>query len=128
MKTYNATIGVYVRQYASLDFESDNPDPEFLKATTIQLAQVNGKMEFYDTDWDNMALPSIVSLSEENGTEDIIEGHDFSMTAEDAAQWNAMAMLQMLNRALALMPLGTIERAKWVEDATALAALCKHVA
>lgn len=98
MKTYNATIGIYVRAYARITFEAET-DEEATNAAIAQFKKDPGYIDEFD--WDNTAHPSIASLtSTDDPDEYIVDGHDFALTAEDYIDYAARDLLTACEAAL----------------------------
>ena len=51
---------------------------------------------WYDAQYDNLALPSIVSIQDDDTNEDVLDGYDFPITPSDARQYAADKMLAAL--------------------------------
>ena len=92
--------GTYIRCYADhfIYAESDNAARqqaiEDFKARSAEL-------QWLDTDYGNLALPSIVSLQCDDPPGDVLEGYDFPITSDDARQYAANKLLAALET---LMP------------------------
>jgi hypothetical protein len=95
MRQYRILYGAYVRMYADHTVLAENDDAarklaiEEFKARAPELTWV-------DPDYDNLALPSICSMQVDDPPGDVLEGHDFPITATDSRQYAADTMLQAL--------------------------------
>jgi hypothetical protein len=83
MKKYHATYGVCIRAYAQHNFEAANDEAAKTKALE-EFKEHQTEMAWSDFDHDNLALPSIVGLRDEDNARDILQGYDFAITTEDA--------------------------------------------
>ena len=95
MKEYRIAYGAFVRMYADHTIEAESDEAARLLA--IEEFKAKGAdLQWTDAQYDNLALPSIVSLAAVDPLGDVLEGHDFSATPADARQYAADAMLQAL--------------------------------
>jgi hypothetical protein len=94
MQEYTALIGAYVRSYAEIKVEAISD--EEVVATAIVKFKVNERdMTFHETDWENIALPSIVSLERLPDHQAVTEGHDFALNETDARDLHARELLDI---------------------------------
>jgi hypothetical protein len=94
MQEYTALIGAYVRSYAEIKFEAAG-DEEAVAAAIAKFEANERDMTFHETDWDNRALPSIVSLERFPDRDLVIEGHDFALDQDDARDLHAQELLNL---------------------------------
>lgn len=96
---YNVVFGAFVRVYGGTTFEANNDAEAIEKAKQVFKA---GDYTFEDHDWNNLALPAIVSLEREGTVreydETVLEGEEFAATLEDARDMRASAMVEMLTK------------------------------
>jgi hypothetical protein len=95
MKQYRVLFGAYVRMYADHTVLAENSEAARQRAIEEFRAKVQD-MDWCDPQYDNLALPSIVSLQDNDTNEDILDGYDFALTPSDARQYAADKMLQAL--------------------------------
>ena len=95
MKQYRIVYGAFVRMYADHTIEAES-DEAARKLAIEEFKAKGGDLQWTDAQYDNLALPSIVSLVAVDPPGDVLEGHDFSATPADARQYAADAMLQAL--------------------------------
>jgi hypothetical protein len=95
MQEFTATIGAYVRSYATFRFEAKS-----MKATpAVAIAKYkrdDDDIMFDETDWNNVALPSIVSIERVRDDKLVIEGHDFALNEDDARDLHAQELLNIV--------------------------------
>jgi hypothetical protein len=95
MKQYHVVFGAYVRMYA--DYTIHAEDNQAARKQAIEAFKSHGpEMQWLDPNYDNLALPSIVSIQLNEPDEDVLEGYDFAVTPTDARQYAADKMLQAL--------------------------------
>jgi hypothetical protein len=96
LKSYSATIGVYVRAYGHIKFEAEGDET----ATAAAIAVFKDRTQdvfFADFDWNNLAHPSIVSIDDaEDSDRTIAEGVDFALSPEDARDLASADLLTAL--------------------------------
>lgn len=103
MKKYNVCFGASLRGYAQADFEAEND--EAAKAKALEIFKTNNGedgLDWDDFDYENTVHPSIVHLQRLSDVKfapesDVMEGHDFAATVEDAQEYAAAEMLSMLS-------------------------------
>jgi hypothetical protein len=95
MSQYRIVFGAYVRMYADHTVEADTAEAARTRAIQEFKARAS-EFRWLDPNYDNLALPSIVSLEADDPPGDILEGIDFSVTSADARQYAANKMLQAL--------------------------------
>jgi hypothetical protein len=95
MKEYRIVYGAFIRMYADHAIEAEN-DEVARKLAIDEFKAKGADLQWTDAQYDNLALPSIVSLAAVDPLGDVLEGHDFSATPADARQYAADAMLQAL--------------------------------
>jgi hypothetical protein len=95
MKQYRVLFGAYVRMYAELTIDAEGK--ETARRLAIQEFKARtADIQWFDPDYANLALPSIVSMQIEHTNEDVLEGYDFPITPTDARQYAADKMLEAL--------------------------------
>ena len=96
MKEYRIVYGAFVRMYADHTIEAEND--EAARKLAIEEFKAKGEdLQWTDPQYDNLALPSILSIETADPPGDALEGqHDFSVTPADARQHAADTMLQAL--------------------------------
>jgi hypothetical protein len=100
MKKYRIVYGAFVRMYADHAIEAE--DDEAAPKMAIEEFKANGEdLQWTDAQYDNLALPSIVSLEATDPPGDVLEGHDVAATPADARQYAADKLLEAL---LNIMP------------------------
>jgi hypothetical protein len=95
MRQYRVLFGAYVRMYAAHTLLAENNEA----ARKLAIEEFKSRVQdiiWFDAQYDNLALPSIVSLQNSDTNEDIVEGYDFPLTSSDARQYAADKMLQAL--------------------------------
>lgn len=95
MKQYRVLFGAYVRMYADHTVHAENNEA----ARKLAIEEFKARLQdivWYDAQYDNLALPSIVSLQDNDTNEDVVDGYDFALTPWDACQYAADKMLQAL--------------------------------
>lgn len=109
MPHYHVVFGAFVRMYADHAVEADTDDAARARAIADFRA---GAADFawLDANYDNLALPSIVTLQRTDPPADIIEHHDFALTSADARQYAADKMLVALE--FVQMTLADLETSK----------------
>jgi len=95
MKQYRVLFGAYVRMYAEHTVHAENNEAACKLAIEEFKARVQD-IVWFDAQYDNLALPSIVSLQDNDTNEDVVDGYDFPLTSSDARQYAADKMLQAL--------------------------------
>jgi hypothetical protein len=95
MPRYHVTFGAYVRMYADHFIDADNDDAARTRAIE-DFKSHRQEFQWLDPNYDNLALPSIVTIQSDDAQEDILQGYDFSATPEDARQYAAHKMLEAL--------------------------------
>lgn len=100
MNQYHVVFGAYVRMYAEHIIHAE--DDETARKKAIQDFRCrSAEYQWLDANYDNLALPSIVSIQLDDPLGDILEGYDFTITPADARQYAAE---KLLNALLDLMP------------------------
>ena len=95
MKEYRIVYGAFVRMYADHTIEAEND--EAARNLAIEDFKAKGAdLQWHDAQYDDLALPSIVSLETTDPLGEVLVCHDFSVTPVDARQFAADAMLQAL--------------------------------
>jgi hypothetical protein len=95
MKQYRVLFGAYVRMYAEHTVHAENNEA----ARKLAIEEFKARVQdivWFDAQYDNLALPSIVSLQDNDTNEDVVDGYDFPLTSSDARQYAADKMLQAL--------------------------------
>lgn len=95
MKQYRVLFGAYVRMYADHTVHAENEKA----ARKLAIEEFKARVQdivWYDAQYDNLALPSIVSMQDDDTNEDVLEGYDFPVTPSDARQYAADKMLEAL--------------------------------
>ena len=95
MPRYHVTYGSFVRMYADHFIDADNDDAARTRAIE-DFKSHSQEFQWLDPNYDNLALPSIVSIQSGDPPGDVLEGYDFSVTDDDARQYAAHKMLQAL--------------------------------
>lgn len=95
MKNYRVTFGAYVRMYADLTVEAGSTDAARKRAITEFVAH-SQELPWLDPNYDNLALPSIVSIQSIEPPGDVLDGYDFPITPTDARQYAAPKLLAAL--------------------------------
>ena len=95
MKQYRVLFGAYVRMYAEQTIEAENDDAA-RKLAIEEFKVHNDELPWCDPQYDNLALPSIVSIQDADIREDVVEGYHFAATPSDARQYAAEKMLEAL--------------------------------
>lgn len=109
MPEYRIVFGAYVRMYADHTVETEND--EAARQLAIQEFKTrSAQLQWFDADYTNLALPSICSMQRDDPPGDVLEGHDFPVTPEDARQYAANKMLEALE--FVRMTFADIEAAK----------------
>jgi hypothetical protein len=94
MPEYRIVFGAYVRMYADHSIEAE--DDEAARNLAIEEFKAHAsELPWCDPQYDNLALPSIVSMVDETRN-DVVEGYDFPVTPADARQYAADKMLEAL--------------------------------
>jgi uncharacterized membrane-anchored protein len=95
MPEFYATIGAYVRTYATFSFaaKSAKAAPE---AAIAKYKNDADDIMFDETDWDNVTMPSIVAIERASNGKIIVEGKDFSLNEDDARDWHAQELLNIV--------------------------------
>jgi hypothetical protein len=115
MKTYTATIGVYVRAYTDIEFEAESDDArrdwgharDYVEGMWLKWRALHFK-----------ALPAIVSISDE--ANDFANGIDFSLSKEDTIQLAAWKLLIALNSMISIFEESTTD---WEDDSPGMAVM-----
>jgi hypothetical protein len=95
MPEYRIVFGAYVRMYAdhTVDAETDAA----ARQLAIEEFKARGQqLQWLDADYENLALPSIVSMQRDDPPGDVLEGYDFPVRPADARQYAAGKMLEAL--------------------------------
>ncbi len=95
MKQYRVLFGAYIRMYAEHTIDAENDEAVRKLAIKEFKARVQD-ITWFDPQYDNLALPSIVSMQIDETNEDVLDGHDFPITPMDARQYAADKMLEAL--------------------------------
>ena len=95
MKEYRIVYGAFVRMYADHTIEAEN-DEAARKLAIEEFKAKGADLQWHDAQYDDLALPSIVSLETTDPLGEVLVCHDFSVTPADARQFAADAMLQAL--------------------------------
>jgi hypothetical protein len=95
MKRYRIVFGAYVRMYADHTVHAQNDEAARELAIEEFKARAD-ELQWLDPNYDNLALPSIVSIQIDDPPGDILEGYDFPVTPSDARQYAADKMLKAL--------------------------------
>lgn len=95
MTTYSTIIGLFVRCYAKFDFEADS-DELATRAAIDKFRSDSPDIQFEDMDHNNIAMPSICQIFNEDTNQEILQGHDFALSLADARDLAADDMLAML--------------------------------
>jgi hypothetical protein len=88
MQEFTALVGAYVRSYADIKFEAES-DTDALAAAIAKYKRDDTDIVFHETDWENVALPSICYIERLPGRETVIEGYDFALDETDARHLHA---------------------------------------
>jgi hypothetical protein len=95
MKQYRVVFGAYVRMYA--DYSVHAKTNEAARKLAIEEFKARShELQWLDPNYDNLALPSIVSMQIDDPPGDVLEGYDFSITSKDVRQYAADKMLEAL--------------------------------
>jgi hypothetical protein len=94
MPEYRIVFAAYVRMYADHSIEAENNEAARNLAIEEFKAHAS-ELPWCDPQYDNLALPSIVSMVDETRN-DVVEGYDFPVTPADARQYAADKMLEAL--------------------------------
>lgn len=100
MPYYHVTYGSFIRMYADHFIDADNDDAARTRAIE-DFKSHSQEFQWLDPNYDNLALPSIVSIQTDDAREDVLLGYDFSVTPADARQYAANKLLAALEN---LMP------------------------
>lgn len=100
MKQYRIIFGAYVRMYADHIINAETNEAA-LKLAIEEFKDRSHELPWLDPNYDNLALPSIVSMQIDWPPADVFEGYDFPITTTDARQYAAHKLLDAL---LSLMP------------------------
>ena len=100
MKDYHIVFGAYVRMYADCTVQAENHEAARQLAVE-EFKSRSDEMPWLDPNYDNLALPSIVSMQIDDPPGDVLEGYDFPITLSDARQYPAHKLLEAL---LNIMP------------------------
>jgi hypothetical protein len=100
MKQYHIVFGAYIRSYADHTIWAENDDAARQRAIEDFKAR-SPELHWLDPNYDNLALPSIVSIQTDDPPGDVLEGYDFPVTPADARQYAADKLLAALEN---LMP------------------------
>jgi hypothetical protein len=95
MNKYRVLFGAYVRMYAERTVDAEDDQAARKQAIEEFKAGVQD-ITWFDPQEDNLALPSIVSMQNNDTNEDVLEGYDFAVTPTDARQYAADTMLEAL--------------------------------
>ena len=95
MKEYRVLFGAYVRMYAEHSIEVENDDAA-RRVAIEEFKARSDELPWCDPQYDNLALPSIVSIQDADTREDVVEGYDYAATPLDARQYAADEMLEAL--------------------------------
>jgi hypothetical protein len=103
LKSYAATVGVYVRTYGHFKFEAEN-DQGAPAAAIAAFKECRSAVFFEDIDWNNLAQPCIVSIDDADDSDRIIaEGIDFPLSEGDARDFASAELLAEAEKAVELM-------------------------
>ena len=95
MNEYRIVYGAFVRMYADHTIEAHND--EAARKLAIEEFKAKGEdLQWHDAQYDDLALPAIVSLETSDPPAEVLVCHDFSTTPADARQCAADTMLQAL--------------------------------
>jgi hypothetical protein len=83
MNQYRVLFGAYVRMYAEHIIDAEDDQAARKQAIKEFKARVLD-ITWCDPQYDNLALPSIVSMQNNDTNEDVLEGYDFPITPTDA--------------------------------------------
>lgn len=95
MKQYRVLFGAYVRMYADHTVHAENNEA----ARKLAIEEFKARVQdivWFDAQYNNLALPSIVSMQDNDTNEDVVDGYDLPLTSSDARQYAADKMLQAL--------------------------------
>jgi hypothetical protein len=95
MKQYRIIFGAYVRMYADHTVHAENNEAARKQAIEEFKARAH-ELQWLDPNYDNLALPSILSIQIDDPAGDVLEGYDFPITPADARQYAAGKMLEAL--------------------------------
>jgi hypothetical protein len=95
MNQYRVLFGAYVRMYAEQVIEAEHNEAA-LRQAIEEFKSRGAELQWFDADDDNLALPSIVTMQNDETRDDVLEGHDFPITPADARQYAAGKMLEAL--------------------------------
>lgn len=95
MNNYYACIGVYVRTYVKFTLQAEN-DAEAERLAIEKFSEDGADMVWEDTDYKNLALPSICWIDNEDSGNSAAEGVDFALTQSDKLQLAAGKMLETI--------------------------------
>jgi hypothetical protein len=95
MNHYRVLFGAYVRMYAECTIDADNNEAARKQAIQEFTARSH-ELQWFDADYGNIALPSIVGMQLDDPPVDLLEGYDFPITPTDARQYAAGTMLAAL--------------------------------
>jgi hypothetical protein len=95
MNQYRVTFGAYVRMYADHTIHAES-DEAARKLAIEEFKDGSHELQWLDPHYDNLALPSIVSMQIDDPPGDVLEGYDFSITPSDARQYAAQKLLDAL--------------------------------
>jgi hypothetical protein len=95
MSQYRVLFGAYVRMYAEHTVEAEN-DEAARKLAIEEFKLRSAEFQWFDADYDNLALPSICNMQIDDPPGDVLEGYDFPVTPKDALQYAADKMLEAL--------------------------------
>jgi hypothetical protein len=95
MRRYRIVFGAYVRMYAECTIDA-NDNEAARKRAIDQFKTRAPEFQWVEPDYDNIALPSIVSMQVDDPPSDVLEGYDFPITPADTRQYAAAKMLEAL--------------------------------
>jgi hypothetical protein len=94
MQEFHALIGAYVRSYCEMTFEAKSMKAALPQAIA-KYKQNDRDVTYRDTDYENVALPCVVSLERMSDRKLIVEGHDFALNENDARDLHAQELLNI---------------------------------
>ena len=95
MPEYRIVFGAYVRMYADHTVTAASTDAA-RKLAIEEFKTRASELPWCDPQYDNLALPSIVTLEVAETRDDVLGGYDFPITSADARQYAADKMLEAL--------------------------------
>jgi hypothetical protein len=111
MKQYRIVFGAYVRMYADHIIHAENN--EAARKLAIEECRIRShELQWLDPNYDNLALPSIVSMQTDDPPCDVLEGYDFPITPADARHMRPTQCSQRLNSSAWLLPIARHRNAR----------------